>query len=704
MLVRRLVATIALAGAVSMLAACTPDRKRSSSGDGPAGVAADEEKLHRAEADFLERNGRYGNEDDLVTQGFLAGASSSHDIVLENTGTLGVKPRYVVDCVTPGCGGPPQVDELRFQASGGFGAPTPFGANGSPNTLTATMMTLMFDTLTWRDASGPAPWLNVPATEVPAGMRKTPASGLVSSDGLRYRYVLRSGAKWHDGRPLTAADVVFTYEYTKNRKAAGFSIGFPPPGGPYSRYIDYIASVRVDPADPSGQTVLFTLHDPVASPCPAGDESCLLGPWVPFEDLVVGAVPIIPRHIWGPDATATCHPSGGAGSTCVQDPVNAAPQQQYLGSGPYVLDTGTFVVDELVAQLNANMEYFRGPPYVRKLNFVPVGQGQSLNALSTGVIDGATAGGGSAITPETLGSFDRFARVTGDRGEDQNIQFNLTRGFPFDRKEFRQAIAYAVDRPALVAAFANGQGVPGSAGALSPSSPAVAPDLPRYERDVEKANQLLDAIGLTDKNGDGMRDLPDEGCGIVPACPRGKGGTKLWSDSMNERLAEVVVDSLRRDLKLDIASYSPNPPVFPFGNYSMALTRQRNLTGDPDQLRTRFSHGITSQSFPGPCSSFFGCHKNPPIMVFGYANPEFMDLADQQAVDANPATRLEKVHRMQRLIAEDVPATSLMVADRLFLHRPSTVPFYYTPGGVGADPEGATTLNKQVFVTGKKTG
>ena len=106
MLVRRLVGTIALAGAVSMSVACTPDRKRSSSGDGVAGVAADEEKLHRAQGDFLVRNGRYGNEDELVAQGFLAGASGSHDIVLENTGTVGVKPRYVVDCVTPGCGGP----------------------------------------------------------------------------------------------------------------------------------------------------------------------------------------------------------------------------------------------------------------------------------------------------------------------------------------------------------------------------------------------------------------------------------------------------------------------------------------------------------------------------------------------------------------------------------------------------------------------
>lgn len=628
------------------------------------------------------------------------------------TATLVLLAALVAACQTsridPTASGDP-VAELRFQASGGWGI-SPFSANGSPNPVGTSMMTFMFDTLTWRDANGPIPWLNVPSDEgdegdgAAEGSRRTAAGGRVSADGLQYRYQLRPGVRWHDGQPLTAQDVVFTFEYMKARKAGGFSIGFPPPGGPQSRFIDYLASVRVDPDDASGQTVLFTLHDATAHPCASGDESCLLGPWVPFEDLVLGAVPVIPRHVWGPEATTNCHEKGGPGNTCVSDPVNNPPDRQYLGSGPYVLDTSTFDPSTLVAQFNANTDYFRGLPHVRKISFVPVGEGQNLNALKTGLIDGSSVGGGSGITADTLGSFEGFVPVRGGLADDRSILFNLTRGFPFDRKEFRQAIAYGIDRLALVKAFVGGRGAPGSSGGLSPSSPELAPDLPSYDLDLARANGLLDSIGVVDSDGDGLRNLPGEGCGFLPSCPEGKGGTKLWSDSSSQRLTEVVVESLRKDLRLDIAAFSPDPPLFTFGDYSMGLFAGQNLPGEPDQLRTRFSDRITSQSFPGKCDTPFGCHKNPPVMVFGYANPEFMDLADQQAVDANPVSRLEKLHRMQHLIAEDVPAVSLYAAERLFIHRPATVPFYFTPGGVGADPQGGTTLNKHVFVTGQRTG
>lgn len=662
----------------------------------------DEDAIRAAENAFLARNGRYGTEAELVDAGLLPAASQVHDVALENTGTLGSKPRYVIDCAEPGCGVQSEVPELRFPAQSGFGI-SPFTASGSPNPMSIPMMTLMFDTLTWRDASGAVPWLTMPATAVPPGMERTPAGGLVSGDHLQYRYTLRDGVNWQDGRVLTPDDVVFTFDYMKGRKAAGFSLGFPPPGGPAARFIDYIASVGIDPSDPTGRTILFTLHDPAANPCPADEPSCLVGPWVPFEDSVIGAVPIIPRHVWGPDANSTCKPGGGAGNTCVDDPVNSPPDGQYMGSGPYVLDQDTFDPDTLVAELDANPAYFKGRPYVRRIRFVPVGAGQGLNALKTGVVDGADVDGDVGITPEALEPFSSMKQVSGDKGEDRAIQFNLTRGFPFDRKEFRQAIAYALDRPALVRAILDGRGGAGSPGGLSPSSPALADGLPTYERNLEKANQLLDSIGVVDTDGDGKRNLPAEGCGMGPPCAGGAKGTKLWSDSPTAPLAAIVADSLREDLYLDVVAFSPEPPLFVFGNYSMALLSQENLTGDPDQLRRRFSDRVTGQTFPGPCADLFGCRKNPPIMVFGYANQSFMDLADQQAVDFDPASRLAKVHQMEALLGEDVPATSVMVVDRLFVHRPGTVPFFYTPGGLAGSQAGST-LNKQVFVTGKRTG
>ena len=62
-------------------------------------------------------------------------------------------------------------------------------------------MSFLFDTLTWKDEAGIIPWL---------------ANGWeVSEDGTRWTFTLHPGVRWHDGQPLTAGDVAFTFEYMR---------------------------------------------------------------------------------------------------------------------------------------------------------------------------------------------------------------------------------------------------------------------------------------------------------------------------------------------------------------------------------------------------------------------------------------------------------------------------------------------------------
>jgi peptide/nickel transport system substrate-binding protein len=78
------------------------------------------------------------------------------------------------------------------------GTPTPFRiSTAGPGG--AVMLTLLYDTLTWKDEHGVIPWL---ATRWD-----------VSPDGLEYTFNLAPGVTFHDGQPLTAADVAFSFGY-----------------------------------------------------------------------------------------------------------------------------------------------------------------------------------------------------------------------------------------------------------------------------------------------------------------------------------------------------------------------------------------------------------------------------------------------------------------------------------------------------------
>ena len=75
-------------------------------------------------------------------------------------------------------------------------------------------------------------------------------NGGISEDGLTYTFKLRDDAKWHDGEPLTAADVVFSHNLIMNPDfVAGTKIGH-----------DKVAEISA----PDDHTVKMTLSEPYA--------------------------------------------------------------------------------------------------------------------------------------------------------------------------------------------------------------------------------------------------------------------------------------------------------------------------------------------------------------------------------------------------------------------------------------------------------
>ena len=153
------------------------------------------------------------------------------------------------------------------------GVPTPFRVS-TAGPGGAVLLSLIYDTLTWKDEQGIIPWL---AT-----------AWDVSPDGREITFSLAHDVKWQDGQPLTARDVAFSFDYYAAHPYRWMST-------------DMVQSASVIDAD----RVRLTLKSAYA----------------PFVEEVAGVVPIIPRHVWAN----------------VADPLHYDGADASLGSGPFRL-------------------------------------------------------------------------------------------------------------------------------------------------------------------------------------------------------------------------------------------------------------------------------------------------------------------------------------------------------------------------------
>ena len=522
-------------------------------------------------------------------------------------------------------GQPAIVERIRLSGNN-WGYPSPFSYIRGPG---ASHNSLLFDTLIWKDSTGKLlPWL---AT---AWER--------SADAKQWRFTLRDGVRWQDGQPLTPDDVAFTFEYLKSG-----------PGGSTTAGLSAIPLSGVTVEAPA--TVVFSLDRPYA----------------PFEESVAGRVPIIPKHVW----------------SAVTEPAKQRGPEAVMGSGPYKLEqfdeaTGSYLY-------TANEGYFLGAPMVKRLEFIPTGN--DFLALERGELDVASTGfaGGSFGAEEGLADAalkplqdPKFGQVSAAGEFVRALHFNLTKGFPYDDKRFRQAVAYAIDRPDLVKRILFGRGVPGTAGGLAPSNAYAIADVPAYNLDLAKARSLLDEIGLEDVNGDGMRELPD-GSTFAPELQTNNRYNSDTPVVVKEYLRAVGLDVQVKNLDLAAADDSAAQ-----GRYEMALVAYGGLGADPDLLRTRFSSTIKASSFS---------------RIQGWNNPQFEQASAAQLTATDVEQRKVHVAQMQRAVAEDLPLINLYLPNRVTIFAKSVFDaWYFTPGGVFGQYPG--TLNKHVLITGKTVG
>ncbi|WP_318616504.1 ABC transporter substrate-binding protein [Sporosarcina sp. YIM B06819] len=275
-----------------------------------------------------------------------------------------------------------------------------------------------------------------------------------SEDGLTYTFKLREGVKFHDGTDFNADAVVKNFERWANGNAEKFPYYNTTFGGFKGDEGHVIESITADGAN----TVVIKLTRPQA----------------PFlKNLAMSMFAI---------ASPTAFEQG-------DDQFERNP----VGTGPFKFVE--WKPNETITIEKFDDYWQEGLPKLNKIIFRSIPDNTArLNALMSGEIelaDGINPSDGQAIEGNAdLQLFERPSMNVGYLG------LTVTRP-PFDKKEVRQAINYAIDKQSIVDAFFEGR----ANVAKNPMPPSISgynDDIKGYEYNPEKAKELLAQAGLAD--------------------------------------------------------------------------------------------------------------------------------------------------------------------------------------------------------------
>jgi peptide/nickel transport system substrate-binding protein len=419
----------------------------------------------------------------------------------------------------------------------------------------------------------------------------------VSDDGLVYTYKIRDGVKFHDGQPLTAEDVVFSYLLYQNTE------GYPWMGD-YTYYFDTIEATE-------NNEVVITLSEAI-----------------PNIDSQLVFLYVLPKHVWENEDAVEFE--------------NFA----MIGSGPFRMVE--YKPNEFV-HLAKNGDYFGHVPKIDEVIFQTFeSQDALVQAIKTGQVDMITEMPNTAVA--TLQQDANIEVVTGAPFSPgvTDIIFNqvlpencppddgLCTGHPalLDRN-VRLALAHATDKQKIIDVVLLGFGTPGTA--LLPDGLGIwyNSKIQDYAYDVARANQILDDAGYKDADGDGVRELPDGSRSLTFRIN--------WpSDSIDSpRIAELLSEMWGQiGVRLEAQALDPDTltavccPAFDFDVIIWGWASDP----DPNLLLSV----MTTDEIPTGSSET------------GYSNPAYDELFRQQASELDLNKRREIVWQMQQIAFDDV--------------------------------------------------
>lgn len=436
----------------------------------------------------------------------------------------------------------------------------------------------------------------------------------VADDGLSIAFTLREGVTWHDGEPFTSADVQYSImEILKRHHPRGRST------------LAGVTAVET----PDDHTAILRLSQP--------------GPALMYA-LAGWEAPMLPKHVY-------------EGTDVLQNPANNAP----IGTGPFVFDSwerGSHII------MNANPNYWgEGEPKLERL-VVRIITDPSARAAALDAGELHLAGDGPIPVNQVQRFIDSPDFQVETRGTEMNnsldmIHTNL-RNEHLAKLEVRQALMHAINRAQILDVVYYGL-----AEVLTGPLPETLPhfytaDVPTYEYDPARANELLDQAGFargTDETRFGLRL-------IAPAI----GDTY-------ERMGQFLKQNFR-EVGIDLELISADIPTFVrsvFADYDYDLTLYpSSVTADPT---------IGSQRFWWSKAVSKG---TPFVNSTGYASDEMDRVLEAASVEPDPEARRAQFVRFQQIAMTDLPILPIARPIYVTIAAANVINFVSGPDGIRA--------------------
>lgn len=454
---------------------------------------------------------------------------------------------------------------------------------------------LLYDTLlAWDDNKGLVPWL---ASEWKC-----------ADDGLSCVFTLDPKAVFHDGKPLTAKDVEYSFNMTREKQ-------FP------SIVMSIAALDKVTATGERQVTMTFKSKQ------------------VDTLRFVGTVISIVPQALWDK----------------VPDPKNYANWDNPVGSGAFKLKQrveGQYIV------LENSGTHYRFKPTVKTITFqVMTDDNVALLALKKGDIDAIFGNIPPAIATDIQknpSGYPNIKVVTAGGTGTQTVLWNLRKA-PFNDLKFRLAVAQAVDVDSIIKMALMGYADRATAGFVPPAAGIFFDkDVKPVKYDEAAAKAALDAAGYKDANNDGARELPDGKAlkieiltlNVPPSTDIGdlivaqlkKVGisataTALTSDAQTERLRTANFDAALSSVSVSV----PNMMMYYFHS-SRAVMKDGRVSG--------FNRG-------------------------GFENADYDKLSTQSLAEFDTAKRVQIHNQLQEILAAQQPQVPLYHSQVLSVYNES---------------------------------
>ncbi|AQA04750.1 ABC transporter substrate-binding protein [Mycobacterium sp. MS1601] len=391
----------------------------------------------------------------------------------------------------------------------------------------------------------------------------------VSPDQLTWTFRLRPGARFHDGSPLTADDVVFSYRRIIDEELTN---------------VDKFSAVA-DVSAPDPATVVIRLDRPTPN---------LLTNIGGFKGMAI----VSRKNV--ESGQITTHP---------------------VGTGPFAF-AGQRSGDSIT--LRANPDYWAGPPKIPGVTFRFISEpSTALSALQAGEIDWTDSVPTQRVSQ--LESDDSINLAVTPSNDYWYLALNGAKA-PWNDVRVRQAIAYGIDREAIVQATSYGTAALNQL-AIPEGNPWFTP-YDTYTYDIDKAKSLLHEAGAQPQNLDMLV-------------------TSEYPETVTA--AQIIADNL------EPLGITVNIRTVDFATW---LDEQNN--GNFDMLMMGWLGNIDPDDF-----YYAQHHSNGTSNAQKFSDPEVDRLLDAGRVETDRDARADDYAKAASLIADNV--------SYIYLYNPSVI-------------------------------